>query len=74
MKEISPTGRDFQSLTLEKWIYNPRITLMPLYLFLYHYFFYKPFYLSMPLKPAMDIERQTDPLRHTKNSSIRIYI
>ncbi len=32
MKEISPTGRDFQSLTLEKCICNPRITLLPLYL------------------------------------------
>jgi len=32
MKEISPTGRDFQSLNLEKCICNPRITLLQLYL------------------------------------------
>jgi hypothetical protein len=32
MKEISPTGREFQTATLEQWICNPRITLMPLYL------------------------------------------
>lgn len=74
MKEISSVSRDFQSSTLEQWICNPRITLMHLYLFSLCYLIYKFIYLPILLKPTIDTQRLTDPLRHIKSCSLRIYM